>query len=138
VPITDALNPMAGLRPELRNLSVHRTKHKKRHDQQVTLCCVWPLARFPASTPATLALGIQSIRHSKDFRAVPTGSAILVVRIVGRWISCFRMTTAQLICGILPSGKAILERRYSPRCLCVNDNDLKVVRGCKVQDDASR
>jgi len=68
--------------------------------------------RLPASTPANQALRLHRsrlIRHLTDL-PVKIGSDVLVVRVVGEWI-----TTLQLACGILPPGESILEQCYGQR-----------------------
>ena len=58
------------------------------------------MARLPSSTPASQALRLRSIRHSTDFHTVPAGSTILVIGVVGGWISHIRTTTPLLTCAL--------------------------------------
>jgi len=84
VTTSESPDPMAGSGPELRNLSTYWTSHNNRHDRQAMLCCFWPCGLdFQRQLQPIRLWGSMSIRHSTDFQAVPTGSGVLVVRMVG-------------------------------------------------------
>ena len=50
------------------------------------------VARLPASTLASQPLWLQVNSSLNRFPAVPTRSAVLVVRVVGGWITCVHST----------------------------------------------
>jgi len=58
------------------------------------------VARLPESTLASQTLSLKLDSHvTNRFLAVPTGNAVLIVRVVGGWISCVRTTIPQLTYG---------------------------------------
>jgi len=104
--------------------SLYRTTDRLSITSSCSVFC--HVARLPDSTAARQALKLQvdiSLSLSTDFHAVPTGSAVPVVRTSGGLINCIRITTLQPTYGVPPSGVAIPERRYGPRWLRDDDDD---------------